>query len=271
MLSSPCHHTLASVLRTRTVSPACSYSTAAEEEVPTADESKAHYVQGAIRTLRPERLTEADFIHLPTAQQYVLVWDALAPPATPVEGDNRRPYCRVRPGAEGTIFAPDTKGFLYYYTQPGPAPPTAGEIRFRTMYSSSPLAFNNGKDLTANHGLQWRLQLPIVATNPAYHVLCDILLRDGLVSRETLALARKMGIQRAAFKQTRPVLIHSFKQPFYLDLGSRMHWWHFMGPDTVYQTTLVSNALTWRVGEARLPSPWLGASHVVHSSMDDPR
>ncbi len=107
---------------------------------------------------------------------------------------------------------------------------------------------------------------PAVATNAAYHVLCDILLRDGLVSRETLALARKMGIQRAAFKQTRPVLIHSFKQPFQLNLGSRMHWWHFMGQDTVYRTTLLSNGLTWKVGDARLPSPWLGPSPVVHST-----
>ena len=63
-----------SSLRLVRVSATRPYSSASEHQP--LHSSQSHY---AIRTLRPERLSESDFIHIPTPQQRVNIWDALAP------------------------------------------------------------------------------------------------------------------------------------------------------------------------------------------------
>ena len=143
---------------------------------PKSVSPKADYAQFTISTLRREALTKADFIHFPTEQEYAQIWDARAVPVTAVSPDNRRSYARFRPGGRGSVFPAGLQGYLYYYVPPGPAPSTAGEIRFREMHSPSPLSFNNGTDLTAAHRLPWRIQLPSVASNDAYQVFRTILL-----------------------------------------------------------------------------------------------
>lgn len=204
-------------------------------------------------------MTDADFIHFPTEQQYAHIWDAFgSSDLTDISEHGKRPYTYFRPGKMQT-FPAGLQGFLYYYMQHGPAPAIAGEIRFRVTHGSSPIGFNNGYDLKSAHGLPWRLELLTIAAYPDFNVFRDILLRDELVSEQTMILAATLGRERRTWASATS-LVHSFGQPWYLDLGSRTHWWHFMGADRLQPMQPFSNILSWKTGEHRLPSPWLGAS-----------
>ncbi|RDX45487.1 hypothetical protein OH76DRAFT_1357790 [Lentinus brumalis] len=254
------------------------YSTSAADksrESPSSTEkaSKAHYVQASIKTLNPHYLTEADYIHLPSEQEYVFVWDALARSTTVQVSAkvNRRPCATFRPGKSPMTFPAGLAGYLYYWVPATPAPPTAGEIRFRRMFTPSPLAFNNGQDLLSANGLPWRLQLPTIATFDLYQVYRDILLRDGLVSKETFAIAADMGRQRKTWDVESQGLVHSFGQPWYLDLGSKVHWWQFMGERDLFKSAPLPNVLSFKTGDTRLPSPWLGKALCKFVRDEHPR
>ena len=166
---------------------------------------------------------------------------------------------RSRYSDPGTCFPAGLQGFFYYYVPRSPAPRPAGELRFRKMHSPEPSAFTSGKDLEAAHGLPWRLQLPTIASFDQHQALRNILLRDGLVDEETMHIAEQMGRARARRKETVP-LIHSFRQPFYLEFGSPLHWWHFMGPNRLYFSGPMANILSLKIGGERYPSPWIGLS-----------
>ncbi|RPD74232.1 hypothetical protein L226DRAFT_535700 [Lentinus tigrinus ALCF2SS1-7] len=246
-----------------------SHSASATDEIT----SKSHYVQANIKTLRPDNLTEADYIHLPTQQEYVFVWDALARSNTlQVSAKaNRRPCATFRLGKSPSTFPAGLSGYLYYWTPSMPAPPTAGEIRFRRMFTPSPLSFNNGRDLLSSNGLPWRLQLPTIATFDLYQVYRDILLRDGLVSKETLAIAADMGRQRKAWGIEAQGLVYSFGQPWCIDLGSKVHWWQFMGERDLFKSVLLPNILSCKIGDQRIPSPWLGRALCTFTPDEHPR
>ncbi|KAI0742223.1 hypothetical protein C8Q80DRAFT_1186804 [Daedaleopsis nitida] len=235
------------------------YSTAPSN--PPALGPDAHHIQPTISTLRTDRITEADFICFPTEQEYAFIWDAHATQTTATNVTKRtRPFASFR-REEGTSFPAGLQGYLYYHMPYGPAPATAGEIRFRVMYSPSPLGFNNGRDLPIgdDRGLTWRIPLVVVASQDSYQVFRDILLRDGLVSQQTMRIAAKLGRERHKLPHGLPPLVYSFRQKFYMDFGRRLHSWHFLANDKLCLMPPITNILTWKTGPGqRTSSPWLG-------------
>ncbi|KAL7278404.1 hypothetical protein ACG7TL_007401 [Trametes sanguinea] len=244
--------------------PPSSSSTLAEEaKLKVPEHSPSAYVQPIIRTLRPEALSTEDHVVFSVEQGYCFVWDALAAGQSPSSSistslaQNNRPFANIRYSNEHTRFPAGLQGFFYYYTYKHGAPLTSGELRFRRTSSNDPAAFSSGEDLKAAHGLPWRMLLPTLASSPTYETICRILRRDGLVDEETLRVAARMGSSRA--RRTEQIsLIHSLRQPFYLDFASPIHWWHIMGRDTIYFARPMSNVLAPKLEGHRFPSPWLG-------------
>ncbi|KAI0328803.1 hypothetical protein GY45DRAFT_1254107 [Cubamyces sp. BRFM 1775] len=222
----------------------------------------ANYVQPTIRTLRSEALSPSDHVLFSADQEYCFVWDALATqssPSDPATEDTKPPLATIRYSTAGTHFPAGLQGFFYYYNYAGPAPRTSGEIRFRKTYSSDPSSFSSGKDLEATHGLPWRLQLLTIAAFDKHRALRDILLRDGLVDEETMKIAAEMGTARAQRKETIP-LIHTFRQPFYLDFASPLHWWNFMDSQRLHFSRPMANITSIKLHGERMPPPWLGSA-----------
>ncbi|CDO77114.1 hypothetical protein BN946_scf184592.g10 [Trametes cinnabarina] len=223
--------------------------------------SPEEYVQPSIRTLRPDALSPEDHVVFPVDQEYCFVWDALAQekPGSSPPTDKSRPFSTIRYSEDDTYFPAGLQGFFYYYNYAGGVPRTSGELRFRKTYSNDPVDFSSGQDLPAAHGLPWRIQLPTLAISPFHQSIRQILLRDNLVDEKTMKVAAEMGTARARRREQIPV-IHSLRQPFFLDFASPIHWWHFMGPDRIHFTRPSSNVLAPRVGDKRLPSPWKGSA-----------
>ncbi|KAI0677778.1 hypothetical protein C8Q78DRAFT_1004392 [Trametes maxima] len=248
------------------------HSTTAATTAATATERRplSEYVQPLIRTLRPEELSESDHVYLPVDQHDCYLWDALSParpgdrppppsaPSSSSSAKEHRPFATFRFN-ERQPFPAGLSGFFYYYTPPGPAPPAAGELRFRQTFDRSPYGWQSGTDLSSAHGLPWRIQLPTIAAFPQHAPIRNILLRDRLLSPEDLRVAAEMGRTRSRRREIAP-LIHSFYQPFFLDFASPIHWWHFMGPDRIHFTRPMANILSIKQGPHRLPSPWLGGA-----------
>ena len=238
-----------------------SYSTAH------ADKASEHYIQHSIRTLNPAFVTKTDYIQFPVDQDQCYIWDAYAsstPISTAPNEPSRRPFTIVRAG-DGRLFPSGLGGYFYYYLPMGPVPPTAGEIRFRCVPDVSPEFFNQGHDFIANpeHGLPWHLPLTTIATRDSHQVFRNILLNDRLVTGDVLARAAEMNKHlvkaRMGGMGAKVPVVHSFGQPWYIDFETRVHWWHFMGADRVHILPPMPNIFSWKVGEDRTPSPWLGA------------
>ncbi|KAI1792691.1 hypothetical protein LXA43DRAFT_1093337 [Ganoderma leucocontextum] len=231
--------------------------------------SPKQYIQHSIRTLHPAFVTKADYVHFPADQDHCYVWDAYAP-STPIstapnDPSQRRPFTIVRAG-DGKPFPGGLGGYFYYYIPTGPVPPTAGEIRFRSVLGVSPESFNQGHNFVANpdHGLPWHLTLPTIATRDSHQVFRNILLGDRLITRDVLARAAEMGKEFATARiggmGGKIPVVHSFGQPWYIDFGSNVHWWHFMGADRAHVLPPMPNIFSWKVGRDRTPSPWLGSA-----------
>ena len=77
--------------------------------------------------------------------------------------------------------------------------------------------------------------------------------------QDVLARAAAMGRQAMGEGRKVPV-VHSFGQPWFIDFASKVHWWWFMGAERLYPVPPMANVLSWKVGNDRTPSPWLGAS-----------
>ncbi|KAK0215493.1 hypothetical protein IW262DRAFT_1465135 [Armillaria fumosa] len=86
-------------------------------------------------------------------------------------------------------FPDKTKGFLYYWTHPD-LPPTSGQIRFRITKTQNPQDFDGGRDFCLPSGIPWHSTLAYLAGNKNYADVCDILVRDGLVSRDVIEQLR---------------------------------------------------------------------------------
>ncbi|KAA1473671.1 hypothetical protein DENSPDRAFT_286466 [Dentipellis sp. KUC8613] len=85
-------------------------------------------------------------------------------------------------------FPPQTQGFFYYIQiQPG----VLGEVRFRIVPDGDPAGFAAGKDLCSAPDTPWTISTKVIATSAFAEPLHQILLRDGLVTTDMLADARK--------------------------------------------------------------------------------
>ncbi|PBK68589.1 hypothetical protein ARMSODRAFT_958249 [Armillaria solidipes] len=88
-----------------------------------------------------------------------------------------------------TSFPDKTKGFLYYWTHPD-LPPTSGQIRFRITRSKNPQGFDRGRDFCLPSGIPWHMTLAYLAGKKTYAGVCDILVRDRLVTRDAIEQLR---------------------------------------------------------------------------------
>ncbi|KAF8960822.1 hypothetical protein BDZ97DRAFT_1832024 [Flammula alnicola] len=82
------------------------------------------------------------------------------------------------------VFPPDTKGVFYYHLEDG-QPAISGEVRFRKCSDS--VSFNDGKDLVADVGKPWCMQLWDIATSDRYMGLRHLLLQEGLVDEALIS------------------------------------------------------------------------------------
>ncbi|KAI0763976.1 hypothetical protein BD413DRAFT_198524 [Trametes elegans] len=165
-----------------------------------------------IGTLDPAKLTREDHIDI-SGTQCVRVSDRYRP-----DGDARISAQLSAVEFPHALFPPHTAGFLYYYQHPPPAPPCAGEIRFRITPNVDPVGFPAGRDLTLPSGLPWHRPLIGLEKKRLGRVrgmLYPMLQRDGLVSPEVLALASNLKVTAHS------TVIHSFGQPFEMALNSR--------------------------------------------------
>ncbi|TFY51235.1 hypothetical protein EVG20_g11096 [Dentipellis fragilis] len=159
-------------------------------------------------TLDPTRLTPSDFCNI-SGKSYVK-------PFREYHGDIPFPlhYSRM------AKFPAGTQGF-FYYALPfrGSGPDEHGEVRFRVTPGDDVMDFAAGQDLLVPNGLPWRVALGRIAL----HKTCDdasaMLLRDKLVTKETLA-----AIRDGTFKYQRSPnrrLVRGIGQPFSVDLSTR--------------------------------------------------
>ncbi|PSS29808.1 hypothetical protein PHLCEN_2v2704 [Hermanssonia centrifuga] len=113
-------------------------------------------------------------------------------------------------------FPEGTHGFLYYHS-PEWAPRLAGQLRFRITSSPNPASFSSGTDLKW-HGIPWQRPLLALSRLRDFDAMEDILLRDGLVSKDTLLACDKSATLRSGvYGSSR--LIYAFGQPFHMKLG----------------------------------------------------
>jgi hypothetical protein len=63
---------------------------------------------------------------------------------------------------DGSLYPPDTKGFLYYSMSPE-RPRIAGELRLRVTSKDNPASFESGSDLLKTDGLPWSRPLYILS------------------------------------------------------------------------------------------------------------
>ncbi|RPD67567.1 hypothetical protein L226DRAFT_139531 [Lentinus tigrinus ALCF2SS1-7] len=132
-------------------------------------------------------------------------------------------------------------GFLYYHQYPH-APPLAGELRFRITPSNDPGSFPFGVDLMTERGGPWCLHLPQIAKRKTCAVLRHLLtVVDGTVSQQLMDLARAN--HHSEFFQTNGNTtgsgwLHSFGQPFYIDLHRKDHAFVLIGKDHITKSSV---------------------------------
>ncbi|KAG7441321.1 uncharacterized protein BT62DRAFT_937240 [Guyanagaster necrorhizus] len=136
--------------------------------------------QSPLVTLDPRSLSPRDFRDI--SNQKVFTFPGI------------RSYIHyARKKAEGKsvyiTFPDNTAGFLYYWTHPD-LPPTLGQVRFRVTNTRDPGEFDRGGDFCYPSGAPWYISLPYIAGSDAYKSICDILVRDGLVARDTIEQLR---------------------------------------------------------------------------------
>lgn len=133
---------------------------------------------------------------------------------------------------------PTSPAFIYYHLPPG-LPETAGEVRIRLTSDSDTSSFDSGTDLIQRQGI-WKLSLYTLATDPAYTSLCDLLLRDELVSPATLSACKHICDQQPVLstRLRHRIILHSISQPFFLDLAKTFFSVFVVSGDKVARCTI---------------------------------
>ncbi|OJT04383.1 hypothetical protein TRAPUB_4898 [Trametes pubescens] len=149
-----------------------------------------------VRTLHPEKLTPEDYISLKAARREI-------------------------------------SGFLYYWSPPSHITPLAGEVRFRQTASSDPSSFAQGKGYHLRLGMPWSIPLFKISFVEGSRPWRDVLLRDGLVSVETMKSAQHKRRQWTKLHR----VVHSLYQPFVISLSQHKHIFNFLGWQGLHQCT----------------------------------
>ena len=187
-----------------------------------------------INTLDPTRLSTSDYIDLTGLRVTgaVSIRDGLSPHLH--MGKDIRTWHLRHALVTTLVKAPidgHLGGFLYYHHMG--IPPLAGELRFRVTNSENPYSFALGIDYTpTGQSLPWSLPLLTLESAQYMAVLRDLLLRDRLVSQDTLDLARTHSAKRAYQGESNRItrMLYSFGQPFILRGVSLRADFQIVGP-----------------------------------------
>ncbi|KAI1787626.1 hypothetical protein LXA43DRAFT_701677 [Ganoderma leucocontextum] len=206
-----------------------------------------------IRTLDPTRLTPDDFFDISSQTSVTLNVTLQGPEpggdaavqATP--DSIARFWAPYR--ARGGCFPPNTHGYFYYHVPPH-CPPIGGELRFRITPSQEPAtgSFAAGSDMLNHRGLRWTLPLYKMAYRDSFQRVFALLLQDGLVSQQTLDLAKSAaeklrldpnsGGERPTGGQAGTPVVWAFGQEFEMRLGGGRRLCVFVGTDSVFRKQL---------------------------------
>lgn len=216
-------------------------------DIPRASESASTNREPVfdVHTLQREKLTSDDHISLGANRRGINVrlCGALslqsAPSHThsfPIPLTSNARKIRLLPGASLEEFPTGLNGFLYYWSPPSRITPLAGEVRFRKTSSADPSSFTKGMDYRLPMGVLWRIPLFTIASTEAYEPLQNVLLSERLVSPGTLARARTLG-EEYKLQRNMSRVVHSFYQPFVVDLCQHRHTFYFLGPEGLHHTS----------------------------------
>ncbi|KAJ7458473.1 hypothetical protein FB451DRAFT_1406245 [Mycena latifolia] len=93
---------------------------------------------------------------------------------------------------------PDTRGFLYYHSEPD-ATPLEGGVRFRVTADNLPASFAGSKDLAAPSGFPWQLSLAQVACHEGYRGIAEQLVHENLVHPNSYHSAGRSSLARGGY------------------------------------------------------------------------
>ncbi|KAI0351143.1 hypothetical protein OH77DRAFT_1487921 [Trametes cingulata] len=242
-----------------------------------------------LRTLCWDRLTPEDYISLPGRFNGFRV--RIAHP-TPPSGDSggaseassavtpsetssgKWPGPRIVLRPDGAARPPglqhrDLRGFLYYWRPPPTVTPLAGELRFRITASDNPSSLHYGKNYAVRNSGPWRLSLLCIAWRIPYAPLRKKLLEEGLVDAGTMKLAGELG-KVSGIRRQSALIVHSFFQPFIIDLREPVFKFYFLGRKTLQQC-LVPNMVSFRPGPTEDPvRPFVGKLRCCFEAARDP-
>lgn len=207
------------------------------------------YPRRPLLTLDPERLEElqqpiADISDLALPQFTVRQIDR------PCTGSNHvqkmgKPFFNMRyhpDSRKGKIlFPPGTRGFLYYHQT---STPLAGEIRFRICDSAASFFSPESRDLMHDKDdCPWRIPLAFLAKSPTCQHLFDLIVSEGLVSREIANVFESSPI----FPVDRnTVFIYDIMEPFVYTIGKPKHV-VLVTPEGLSSIRITSNAFIQKV------------------------
>lgn len=140
-----------------------------------------HHFCRPIHTLHRPSLSAADFVDLSNVTVR----------RVPCSGSSDKAYIWFYNHEQ---FPAGTQGFLYY-DPVDPDHPASAQVRFRVTHSPDPGNFETGHDLLKSNGRPWALHVANMPWKAWYRPLAELLVKTGLVSRETmeaLAAARQM-------------------------------------------------------------------------------
>jgi hypothetical protein len=167
-----------------------------------------------ISTLVPDRLCREDLLDLSRLKSArCVVENSSEPPSSLV-------YTATHDAKSWLPFPPNTRGFLYCHV-PDLDHPVATEVRFRVtpeVTDDPRRTFELGEDLLLSPAIPWRIHATAIARSRNNYVsLATLLLRDGLVSQDTMSHWAQAKIPR--LNRDTPVLCR-LDQPFVYRLNS---------------------------------------------------
>ena len=172
-------------------------------------QDQAHLRGRIIKTLDPTKFSSS-------GQNYFSFSDRHALMVVVNTNDGRVQYIRIRYCYQEN-FPKGTRGFLYYHTPPPGDSAMSGSLRFRITNDSDPSDFSNGVDLRFPDGRPWQIFLHSMATQPAYALLVEKALADGLVTKEVVEKIKEhKRLPRTMFN-----LSNSLHEPFTVSVNAR--------------------------------------------------
>ena len=213
-----------------TRSPTTTPTTGGEQHRPQTTSRRVKYrkrTKARISTLDPSRITPYDAVTIyePASKNAIRMIDT-------------RSYSESSAALfHRSIYPPSgTLGFFYCHGGAN-IPPLAQDIRFRITRSPHSSDFASGTDLMYKH-LPWSIPLFLTLVMPNLRVLKGIAVRDGFLSEH--AEAPIDAPIRMSFTRQRHGLrfLHSFGEPFYVDLTTKGLSFTFIGRDGVFNRRL---------------------------------